>query len=930
MPESSSSTESSPRNRPPNYGSRSMQFRLLVLVGGLMLVLVMMDEARKPENWMWMGFNAEAPDEENQDTRVSPRLADLFGASDGDNSLFRALAQGGDAESGSDTLAVSDSLNGTLLQILRRCFSQLDDRQIQDLFIDLDALLSHRPLESESREQREQTASRIQRVVDFEVAEYRRLIQRGPQEQAEGIEENADQEQQWESLLSVVQERFEFLNALLVNKLGFDEMTIGQLQELTEIRDLLDQVALEQIEDNTLGPRAAEQHAWYRTFELMQLSEQSDQPRSAAAVTTFDLAEQPQRYRGRWVELKGHVREVKQVSLERNRKGFQDYWELWVRPDSGPDVPVCVYARSLPEGFPVSVSQGDRERLKEPVRITGCFFKNMSYRSVGGLRVSPLVLVTVPQWEPRIEDEADAQKLPSGLELAAIMAVCLLVAILFAWWVYRATRLRLPRRIESGGLMVGLVVSLAGAVSPPSIAMAQDDRLVDPARPPWLMSEKPDSDRADFHSVYQLFEDIEPSQLDRLGDFETLDSNEPVVQQILSRLEVVGRRWLEQRSQTLDATFAERIVLDPSSSRGDFVRCRGKVQSVSVIELSEATWNQFERDLLFKVELICELEAGSNQPITVYSNHVPASWEELSFPTDEAEVAGVFVKLEEQPATGTPHPVLLADRMGWFPVETPVEPWQKFWCDQGFDFARWEVARAQEGRPLQAEDGPCFYGLLRQTNEVNVEQVAEQVELERFDLFKVLRDPNKYRGTIVQFEGIVKRVTEISTGEDLYANDEGVARYFQLDMLLSLDGRRVRLGTKEKGATITGRYPITVCVKELPVGLEMGEELSQRVSVVAAFFRNWKYRSEYLRRVDEDLRQLSPMLIGLGVKTRGPDQSTMWLTQVAVGVLVVGIFLSGIGFLILRRSDMKYDRDRAKLKKAALPDQLDWPERPDA
>ncbi|MEE3033947.1 MAG: hypothetical protein VX904_14720, partial [Planctomycetota bacterium] len=426
------------------------------------------------------------------------------------------------------------------------------------------------------------------------------------------------------------------------------------------------------------------------------------------------------------------------------------------------------------------------------------------------------------------------------------------------------------------------------------------------------------------------FEDIEPSQLDRLGDFETLDSNEPVVQQILSRLEVVGRRWLEQRSQTLDATFAEQIVLDPSSSRGDFVRCRGKVQSVRVIELSEATWNQFERDLLFKVELICELEAGSNQPITVYSNHVPAGWEELSFPTDEAEVAGVFVKLEEQPATGTLHPVMLADRMGWFPVETPVEPWQKFWCDQGFDFARWEVARAQEGRPLQAEDGPCFYGLLRQTNEVNVEQVAEQVEVERFDLFKVLRDPNKYRGAIVQFEGIVKRVTEISTGEDLYANDEGVARYFQLDMLLSLDGRRVRLGTNEKGATITGRYPITVCVKELPVGLEMGEELSQRVSVVAAFFRNWKYRSEYLRRVDEDLRQLSPMLIGLGVKTRGSDQSTMWLTQVAVGVLVVGIFLSGIGFLILRRSDMKYERDRAQLKKAALPDQLDWPEQPDA
>jgi len=138
------------------------------------------------------------------------------------------------------------------------------------------------------------------------------------------------------------------------------------------------------------------------------------------------------------------------------------------------------------------------------------------------------------------------------------------------------------------------------------------------------------------------------------------------------------------------------------------------------------------------------------------------------------------------------------------------------------------------------------------------------------------------------------------------------------------------LGTKETGATITGRYPVTVCVQDLPEGLEVGEELSQRVSVLAAFFRNWKYRSEYLRRVDEDLRQLSPMLIGLEIQTQGMDESSTFLTQIAVGVLVIGAVLSGLGFLVLRRSDIKYQHERAKLKKAALPDQLDWVEESDS
>jgi hypothetical protein len=42
------------RSRPTNYLARGNQWRLLVLVGSLMLVLVLMDRARDPKNYEWL------------------------------------------------------------------------------------------------------------------------------------------------------------------------------------------------------------------------------------------------------------------------------------------------------------------------------------------------------------------------------------------------------------------------------------------------------------------------------------------------------------------------------------------------------------------------------------------------------------------------------------------------------------------------------------------------------------------------------------------------------------------------------------------------------------------------------------------------------------------------------------------------------------
>ncbi len=85
LPSRSRKTGRSRKRKPPrNYFSRREQIRLMVLVGMVMLVIVLMYEARKPENWYWLWDGAPASEnavdltqaeisDRHIDTRVKPK-----------------------------------------------------------------------------------------------------------------------------------------------------------------------------------------------------------------------------------------------------------------------------------------------------------------------------------------------------------------------------------------------------------------------------------------------------------------------------------------------------------------------------------------------------------------------------------------------------------------------------------------------------------------------------------------------------------------------------------------------------------------------------------------------------------------------------------------------------------------------------------------
>ena len=59
--------------QPPNYFSRGEQYRLFVLCAALMLVLWMMNEARKPKNWDWL-WAGDRPATPKVETPIDTRL----------------------------------------------------------------------------------------------------------------------------------------------------------------------------------------------------------------------------------------------------------------------------------------------------------------------------------------------------------------------------------------------------------------------------------------------------------------------------------------------------------------------------------------------------------------------------------------------------------------------------------------------------------------------------------------------------------------------------------------------------------------------------------------------------------------------------------------------------------------------------------------
>jgi hypothetical protein len=156
-------------------------------------------------------------------------------------------------------------------------------------------------------------------------------------------------------------------------------------------------------------------------------------------VSHLQLISQPEYYRGKPVEIEGWVRSARRDELQDSELGVSQYYILWLRPADTKTAPYCVYALTLPAGFP-EVTTEFRD-FNQPVKVAGLFFKIRSYQDAERqVRESPVILTRQPELVIKTIPTSVNAWQPSPTTLTVLFVSIPILATLIAWLVYQGGR----------------------------------------------------------------------------------------------------------------------------------------------------------------------------------------------------------------------------------------------------------------------------------------------------------------------------------------------------------------------------------------------------------------------------------------------------------------------------------------------------------
>lgn len=440
-------TRHAARKPPPNYFSRSVQWRLMVLVGSLMLVLTLMAEARKPQNWRWLWLAAGAsPDGSDQGLgeELDTRVAGTEGNQRSELGTVRGVAAPDSLRFASGVPAA-----GALADLQTRAWSYVFGEvahAAKDQLARVLLLARHNRQGAVDPDAWQPAWEELNAAWQSYLRQAERALSR-----------DATREAGWSAALTELAEHWNgvsapALQAPLVPRLW----TQADLDALAHIQQGVDRASLELIEDDTLS-RPQEQYAWFRFFErLFQLSAAELEHQSQGRVSFLQLFRQPDQYRGRLVTIEGVARLVYEVPAPENWYGIERYFVFWIKPAGGQRAPFLVYCLELTEGFPPptdKASDPQTSELAEPVRVTGVFFKRQAYRARDGVNTTPLLLAKQPGWStPAVPEAAARGWWPAGFSIAALLALAVLLAGLAKRVAARAPVRSVSQRPDLAGL----------------------------------------------------------------------------------------------------------------------------------------------------------------------------------------------------------------------------------------------------------------------------------------------------------------------------------------------------------------------------------------------------------------------------------------------------------------------------------------------
>ncbi len=417
--------------RPPtDFTSRAVRIRLMMLFGMLIFVLVLMREARKPQNWEWLGFgqapaNAEKPIEEKRDdTEMSPL------ENGGDSTDPGVLIDPEFIVSRAKEYPKQASL------FWQTMYLRLNTDRQKQLFRLVRMIRQHQPLDQLKDSEREDFTKLVKFVSSKRSDFHARLFDKISLLADDAAEKKLLNDQLFEAK-AIWSEK---IQPALQQTLDGEDINMSQLAAISQLQLVLDQLAFSQVLDKSSLNRPVEGNAWLRIWESVL----SPGKIEFEEVTHIQLTSQPDSFRGQPIRVEGWIRSAQRKNVVANELGLDHYYILWMRPQDTNLAPYCVYSQELPKGFPHVT--GESIKLNEAAVIDGSFFKLRSFID-GSEQVSscPLILANTFQWKKQTEDASVSPfagwQPPRWFIITAFISMPI-AATLIAWFVFRNTQMK--------------------------------------------------------------------------------------------------------------------------------------------------------------------------------------------------------------------------------------------------------------------------------------------------------------------------------------------------------------------------------------------------------------------------------------------------------------------------------------------------------
>lgn len=440
----------------------------------------------------------------------------------------------------------------------------------------------------------------------------------------------------------------------------------------------------------------------------------------------------------------------------------------------------------------------------------------------------------------------------------------------------------------------------AGPEEPRSSEASSPDR----ARP--LPFRRPDStssspaERPDVKRLWQLY-GITESDWQAFDDQPTMNSVEQaILLRVLFRLGQLS--FAELESMAVPTDDLDNVLENVSAHRGRMVFVSGVVESAQAVPLGDQEQAAFGFAEWYRVRL----RTPRHGTLELASRSVPQVW--LSAGELSERVRTVAVLLEGK-ATGAGLWRAASLRLQWYPNQPNaalgIAASHVLLAGHGMDASFWEILRKSNGRPLTKDDREPFYSALQAAADIRPNNI-EPSYYAKFDLAKILQEPELHQGNYYSFIATARRVSRIAVEDNDIRERYHLTEYYEIDIMIPLGDVPVRLKTdkNDEGPIYEHRYPATVCALSVPVQLQRAARnaaaggsdaplINQTVRVQGVFLKIWAYPSEYVSSLAPGQLHPSPLFVASSVElvsdTQVPRNDRY--TWVFAGAIILGLLV---------------------------------------